>query len=108
MATIAAPRTSPLAEALRNARAAAEHNAILNWIATVDHKKIGVLYGVSAFLFFCLGGVEALLMRIQLSRPDANVLTNDEFNRLFTMHGTTMVFLVVMPMSAAFFNLMVP
>jgi cytochrome c oxidase subunit 1 len=108
MATIAAPRTSPLAQALRDARLAAEHNPILSWFATVDHKRIGVLYGLSSFFFFCLGGVEALLMRVQLASPDANVLTADEFNRLFTMHGTTMVFLVVMPMSAAFFNLMVP
>jgi cytochrome c oxidase subunit 1 len=108
MATIATPRTSPLAGALRGARLAAEHNKILNWIATVDHKKIGVLYGVSAFIFFCLGGLEALLLRTQLAAPNANVLTADEYNRLFTMHGTTMVFLVVMPLSAAFFNLMVP
>src|SRR5712692_10597469 len=108
MATMGAPRTSRLAQALRDARESAEHNKILSWIATVDHKKIGVLYGISAFIFFCIGGVEALLLRAQLATPNASVLNADEYNRLFTMHGTTMVFLVIMPLSAAFFNLMVP
>ena len=79
MATIAAPRKSPLAEALRGARQSAEHNKVLNWIATVDHKKIGVMYGITAFIFFCLGGIEALLLRTQLATPNANVLTAEEY-----------------------------
>ena len=109
MATIAAPRRSPLAEALRDARLAAEEsNGLLGWLATIDHKKIGVLYGVSSFIFFCVGGIEALLMRTQLASPDSSILNGDQYNRLLTMHGTTMVFLVVMPMSSAFFNLMIP
>lgn len=109
MATIAAPRRSALAEALRDARLAAEDSkGILNWIATIDHKKIGVLYGVTSFLFFLVGGVEALLLRTQLAVPDGSVLDGDQYNRILTMHGTTMIFLVVMPMSAAFFNLMIP
>jgi cytochrome c oxidase subunit 1 len=109
MATVTTPRRSALADSLRAAREAADtQHGILSWIATVDHKRIGVLYGVSAFIFFCVGGLEALLMRIQLIGPDAGVLTADQYNRLFTMHGTTMIFLVVMPLSAAFFNLLVP
>jgi cytochrome c oxidase subunit 1 len=98
-----------LAQALRGARKAADQRyGILSWIATVDHKRIGIMYGVTAFIFFLLGGIEALLLRLQLTTPNGEVLNADQFNRLFTMHGTTMIFLVVMPLSAAFFNLLVP
>ncbi|HEY7650480.1 MAG TPA: cytochrome c oxidase subunit I [Methylomirabilota bacterium] len=79
-----------------------------SWVTTVDHKRIGILYGVSAFVFFLVGGVEALLIRLQLAIPDSTVVSAQTFNALFTMHGTTMVFLAIMPMSAAFFNYMVP
>jgi cytochrome c oxidase subunit 1 len=79
-----------------------------SWVTTVDHKRIGVLYGVTAFMFFLLGGLEALLIRAQLATPDAHVLTAAQYNQLFTMHGTTMIFLVVMPLSAAFFNYLTP
>jgi cytochrome c oxidase subunit 1 len=87
---------------------AEEYGGIWSWLTTVDHKRIGVMYGVSSFLFFVLGGIEALLIRLQLATPNNDLLSQDQYNRIFTMHGTTMVFLVVMPMSAAFFNLMVP
>jgi cytochrome c oxidase subunit 1 len=79
-----------------------------SWVTTVDHKRIGILYGVTAFAFFLLGGIEALLIRLQLARPDGNVLSADAYQQLFTMHGLTMIFLVVMPLSAAFFNYMLP
>ncbi|MEX2275674.1 MAG: cytochrome c oxidase subunit I [Actinomycetota bacterium] len=79
-----------------------------SWITTVDHKKIGILYGVTAFAFFLIGGVEALLIRVQLAQPDNTVLTSDQYSQVFTMHGVTMVFLVVMPLSAAFFNYLIP
>ncbi len=79
-----------------------------SWITTVDHKKIGILYGITAFAFFLIGGAEALLMRIQLARPDQDFVNEQVFNELFTMHGITMVFLVVMPLSAAFFNYLLP
>jgi cytochrome c oxidase subunit I len=79
-----------------------------SWISTVDHKRIGIMYGITAFLFFIVGGVEALLIRTQLAEPNATVLSAQEYNQLFTMHGTTMVFLVIMPMAAAFGNYMVP
>ncbi len=78
------------------------------WITTVDHKRIGILYGVTAFVFFLFGGVEAMLIRLQLAKPNATFLSADLYNQLFTMHGTTMIFLVVMPISAAFFNYLAP
>jgi len=84
------------------------HTGFWSWISTVDHKRIGILYGVTAFLFFIIGGIEALLVRGQLATPNADMLTADEYNQLFTMHGTTMVFLVIMPLAAAFGNYLVP
>ncbi len=82
--------------------------AVVSWLTTVDHKRIGILYGSSAFIFFLIGGCEALLMRLQLARPDNTLVSAQTFNELFTMHGTTMIFLAIMPMSAAFFNYMIP
>ena len=79
-----------------------------SWITTVDHKRIGILYGVTALIFFLLGGIEALLIRLQLAQPNGDVLSADAYNQVFTMHGTTMIFLVVMPLSAAFFNYLAP
>ena len=81
---------------------------LLSWITTVDHKRIGVMYGVSAFFFFLVGGLEALLIRLQLGSPENTLIDPDLYNQLFTMHGTTMVFLAIMPLSAAFFNFIVP
>ena len=89
------------------ARPKAEHG-FWSWISTVDHKRIGILYGVTAFLFFLIGGGEALLIRMQLAKPNGTVLSADEYNQMFTMHGTTMVFLVIMPLAAAFGNYFVP
>jgi cytochrome c oxidase subunit I len=83
-------------------------SGLVSWLTTVDHKRIGILYGITAFGFFLIGGIEALLIRWQLARPDAVVLDADTYNQLFTMHGLTMIFLVVMPLSAAFFNYLVP
>ena len=95
--------------ALRQLRGDAEsYRGIWSWLTTVDHKRIGVMYGLTAFAFFLMGGVEALLLRMQLSSPNSTVLDPDQYNRIFTMHGTTMIFLVVMPLSAAFFNLLIP
>jgi cytochrome c oxidase subunit 1 len=81
---------------------------VWGWITTVDHKRIGILYGVTAFVFLLVGGLEALLIRLQLARPDGAVVSAGTYNELFTMHGTTMVFLAVMPLNAAFFNYIVP
>ncbi len=79
-----------------------------SWVTTVDHKRIGILYGITAFAFFVVGGSEALLMRVQLAQPEQEVVSAGTYNELFTMHGVTMVFLVVMPLSAAFFNYLIP
>src|SRR6478672_1670472 len=86
----------------------AEPTGLWSWITTVDHKRIGILYGATAFFFFLLGGLEALLIRIQLMKPDNNFLTPEAYNQLFTMHGTSMIFLAIMPLSAMFFNYMIP
>ena len=78
------------------------------WLTTVDHKRIGILYGVSAFVFFLIGGIEALIIRLQLVRPHNTLVDAPTYNALFTMHGTTMIFLAVMPLNAMFFNYMIP
>jgi len=83
-------------------------DGIWAWITTTDHKKIGILYGASAMIFFIIGGVEALLIRLQLATPNGEVLSADAYNQMFTMHATTMVFLVVMPAAAAFTNYFLP
>jgi cytochrome c oxidase subunit I len=79
-----------------------------SWLFTVDHKKLGIMYGVVAMFWFFIGGIEALLVRVQLWGAEGTALTASEYNQLFTMHGTTMVFLVVMPLAAAFANYIVP
>ncbi|MGA7097783.1 MAG: cbb3-type cytochrome c oxidase subunit I [Acidimicrobiia bacterium] len=81
---------------------------IWSWITTVDHKRIGIMYGYAAFAFFIIGGVEALLLRVQLATANSEFLTAGAYNALFTMHGTTMIFLFVMPASAAFMNYLLP
>ncbi|MFM2182297.1 MAG: hypothetical protein RJB61_591 [Actinomycetota bacterium] len=79
-----------------------------SWLFTVDHKKLGIMYGVVAMFFFLVGGLEALLIRLQLAAPDNTVLDAGLYNEMFTMHATTMVFLFVMPMAAAFANYFLP
>jgi cytochrome c oxidase subunit I len=79
-----------------------------SWVTTVDHKKIGIMYGYTAFVFFILGGLEALLLRVQLAQANNEFLTAAEYNALFTTHGVTMVFLFVMPVTAAFMNYLLP
>jgi cytochrome c oxidase subunit I len=85
-----------------------EKTGLWSWITTVDHKRIGILYGATAFLFFLMGGIEALLLRIQLGTAENTFLSPETYNQLFTMHGTTMIFLAIMPLSAMFFNFMIP
>jgi cytochrome c oxidase subunit I len=79
-----------------------------SWFTTVDHKRIGILYLVTAFVFFMVGGTEALLMRIQLGVPENTFLEPSTYNQILTMHGTTMVFLFVVPMMSGFANYFVP
>ncbi len=79
-----------------------------DWVATVDHKQIGVMYMVTALFFFVLGGLEALVMRLQLAWPNLHLVSPQVFNEMFTMHGTTMVFLVGMPVLSGFQNYFTP
>ena len=81
---------------------------LLGWVATVDHKRIGIMYLVASLVFFGLGGLEAVLMRMQLAVPRNNLLSPGAYNQLFTMHGTTMIFLAIMPMLIGFGNYFVP
>ncbi len=81
---------------------------LVGWLTTVDHKKIGMLYAGFALFFFLVGGFEALLIRTQLMVPNSRFISAQLYNELFTMHGTTMIFLAVMPLNAAFFNLLIP
>jgi cytochrome c oxidase subunit I len=78
------------------------------WVTTVDHKRIGLMYAVAALFFFLTGGLEALLIRLQLAQANGTILSADAYNQLFTMHGLTMVFLVVMPIAAGFTNYFLP
>lgn len=79
-----------------------------SWVTTVDHKRIGILYAVTALVFFIIGGIEAFLIRLQLMGPDMAVLSAETYNEVFTMHATTMIFMAIMPLSAAFFNFVMP
>ena len=79
-----------------------------SWITTTDHKKIGIMYLYTTLVFFCLGGAEALLLRIQLGSPENTFLSPEKYNQLFTMHGTTMIFLVIVPVWAGFANYVLP
>ena len=99
-ATVAAPHP--------HAAPPAEPTGLWSWITTVDHKRIGIMYGVTAFIFFLVGGVEALLIRVQLAVPNNNFVSADFFNQLFTVHALTMIFGALMPLTAAFFNYIVP
>ncbi len=78
------------------------------WIVTTDHKKIGLMYIAASLLFLLVGGVEIILVRIQLARPESTFLSPDQFNQLFTLHGTTMIFFVAMPILFGFGNYLVP
>ena len=104
MATTAVPTHA----APKAATAHDEHSGIWGWIATVDHKRIGVLYLFTALTFFLIGGMEAVIIRAQLQGPNGTLVSPETYNQLFTMHGTTMVFLAIMPLSAAFFNFLIP
>src|SRR4029453_732700 len=105
MATVSVPAEGGRGGPLRRPTAT---TGFWSWITTVDHKRIGILYGVTAFGFFLIGGTEALFIRLQLAQPDGHVLNANLYNQFFSMHGITMIFLVVMPLSAAFANYLIP
>ena len=79
-----------------------------SWATTTDHKKVGIMYLATVLVFFVLGGVEALLIRTQLAVPDNTLLTPEHYNQVMTMHGTTMIFLVIVPVWAGFANYFLP
>ncbi len=89
--------------------ASAYRSGLYEWLTTTDHKKIGILYLVNSFIFFFIGGVFALLVRTELAQPGLQVL-HDEllYNQLFTMHGTVMIFLFIIPVLVGFGNYVVP
>jgi cytochrome c oxidase subunit I len=96
--TITAPAHAP----------APPNTGLWSWITTVDHKRIGILYFWTSFFFFLVGGIEALLVRTQLIVPNNTFISAEFYNQMFTMHAVTMVFLALMPLTAAFFNYMIP
>src|SRR6267143_2126846 len=79
-----------------------------DWVTTVDHKRLGILYIIYALLFLMIAGIEAIVIRIQLIRPHNDFVSPQVFNRMFTMHGTTMIFFVVMPVLFGFANYLIP
>jgi cytochrome c oxidase subunit I len=83
-------------------------STLWDWLTTVDHKKIGIMYLVAGAFFFVLGGLEAMLIRVQLMFPESNFVSAQAFNELITMHGTTMIFLAAMPLLFGFMNFIVP
>ncbi len=88
--------------------AVSPHTGLWSWLTTVDHKRIGTLYGVTATIFFMVGGLEAVLVRTQLAVPNGHVIDAERYDQLFTMHALTMIFLAIMPLGAAFFNWLIP
>src|SRR6195952_1703930 len=101
--------TAPVAVPQVSARAVErERTGWTSWVTTTDHKRIGIMYLVLTFVFFLLGGTEALLIRLQLSRPNNTLLDPQTYNQLITMHGTTMVFLFVVPVMAGFAKYFLP
>ncbi len=95
-------------ESVRPYRADWRTGRITGWLTTVDHKRIGILYIWTALVFFAIGGVLALLIRTQLATPNESFLTKNSYNQVVTIHGTTMIFLVVVPILAGFGNYLVP
>nr|WP_276308576.1 cytochrome c oxidase subunit I [Thermoflavimicrobium daqui] len=86
----------------------ARQTKVWDWLTTVDHKKIGIMYFLSGFFFLLIGGLEAIFMRLQLAVPNNDLFTGDIFNQLLTMHGTTMIFLAAMPMIFGLINVIMP
>ena len=90
------------------ARPAWYEGRVAGWLTTTDHKRIGILYIWTSLVFFVWGGVLALLMRSQLATPNEHFITRDSYDELFTLHGTTMIFLVIVPILAGFGNYLIP
>src|SRR3954464_14355543 len=108
MATMAQPLTHPEPGPEGSEVRPGQYEGFWTWVTTLDHKRIGILYLLTTIAFFLIGGIEALLMRIQLAVPRNDFLSPQAYNALFTMHGTTMIFFVVMPLLLGIANYMVP
>ena len=109
--TTTAPRPSvtEIPQGLSNASVARKGNVFVEWITTTDHKKVGYLYLITSFLYFLLGGVMALVIRAQLFAPGLEVVaTKEQYNQLFTMHGTIMLLMFATPLFAGFVNVLMP
>jgi cytochrome c oxidase subunit I len=102
-----APATQPVPQVVAHS-VQPEPRGWVSWVTTTDHKRIGIMYLVLTFAFFILGGVEALLLRLQLAQANNTLLDPQTYNQLFTMHGMTMIFLFIVPMWAGFANYLVP
>jgi cytochrome c oxidase subunit 1 len=100
--------TAPPEKPVRVKRKRTAGQAIVSWVTTTDHKKIGYLYLTTSFVFFLLAGAMALVMRAELAKPGMQILTNGQYNQLFTMHGSIMLFLFATPLFTAFANVLVP
>lgn len=98
----------PLEHPRRKPREFSLSEALYEWVATVDHKKLGLMYIIAALIFLVISGIFAVVMRLQLAVPENHLVPPDTYNRLFTMHGTTMVFLVGMPLLAGMSNYLIP
>ena len=103
-----APRRTHLASIVMPRPHTSERPAILEWLTTVDHKKLGILYLYFTLFFFAVGGILALLVRTQLAVADNDFVTNDKYNQIFTMHASAMLFLFIIPVWSGFANYMVP
>ncbi|MFX3636092.1 MAG: cytochrome c oxidase subunit I [Candidatus Pristimantibacillus sp.] len=93
---------------MAHGHAVKRHTGLMDWLTTVDHKKIGILYLLAGGFFFLVGGLEAILIRIQLWKPLNDFVSADTYNELLTMHGTTMIFLAAMPIIFALMNAIIP
>jgi cytochrome c oxidase subunit 1 len=100
--------TTPTTEAPTPRFRPSSREGILSWIGTTDHKRIGIMYFWTVLVFFAFGGTQSGLIRAQLAQAEQSLITAEIYNQMFTMHGITMVFLVVMPFAAAFFNYLLP
>src|SRR5437879_8274309 len=107
MATIPMPAPTPV-EVVEASSPSGFAATLHDWVVTVDHKRLGIMYVVTGLIFLVIGGIEASLMRLQLAWPGLTLVPAETFNRLFTLHGTTMVFLVGIPIVFGFGNYLVP
>jgi Heme/copper-type cytochrome/quinol oxidases, subunit 1 len=106
MATITEPRP---ASGTQTTRKQTKGQVIVDWITTTDHKKIGYLYLITTFIWFLIGGLMALVIRAQLALPGLEIVqTKEQYNQLFTMHGTIMLLLFATPLFAGFANVIMP